>query len=538
MIDNSWWREAVFYHIYPRSFRDSNGDGVGDLRGIIEGLDYLEWLGVDAVWLSPFFPSPMVDFGYDISDFRNVDPIFGTLADFDALLEDAHGRGIRVIIDQVIHTASSSHPWFRESRSSRSNPKADWFIWRDPAPDGGAPNNWLSFFSGRETESAWEYAAERDQYYLRVFSREQCDLNLRNPAVQREMEQVLRFWLDRGVDGFRLDSVSALFKDESLRDFPRRSSIYEASSFSALAAYFVDQVLERPENLLAVEKIRSVMDDYTPERVAIGESASEKGIISYLDYSSPGRLNMAFNFQYLNAAALDPRAGQETVRETERIYDTRAWPCYVLGHHDGQRLLSRIDPEGRHDTDRLAKLYAAWLLTLRGTPFIYYGEELGLRNTEVPFDRLQDPFGINIWPQPGRDVCRTPLPWSDAPHAGFSSAEPWLPLGADAETRNIDAQREESDSVLAFYRELLRIRKASPALRSGRFEELVTAEDQLRFRRSLPEERITVCLNFSDAPLALEGLPQGEILLASAPLDATEGSPLLQAWGVLLLREA
>lgn len=518
---SEWWKDAVFYHIYPRSFMDSNGDGVGDLAGITSRLGYLKWLGADAIWLSPVYRSPMADFGYDISDFYDIDPLFGTMEDFDRLLAETHRLGMKLVMDQILHTTSSRHLWFVESSSSRTNPKADWYIWKDPAPDGGRPNNWISFFSGKEPDPAWKWVPERGQYYLHMFNSEQCDLNLRNPEVRAELEKVLRFWLDKGVDGFRLDSVCVYFKDPKFRDFPVRSTAYAASSFSALSKYFVDHVLERPENLLALERIRELLDEYAPERVAIGESASEKGIQSYLEFSSPGRLHLAFNFEFLNTVCLDAAKTASVVSRTDSLFDSRAWPCYVLGHHDGERLLSRVNRDRAVPDAAAAKLMAALLLTIRGTPFIYYGEELGMTDTPIPFDRIVDPFGKAVWPAPGRDVCRTPMQWDDGPAAGFTAGEPWLPVNENRNTVNVRGEAADDSSVLAWYRRVIAVRRERSALRRGRQEILSSSDNVLVIRRSFEHDTVLSVLNFANdsRTVRLEG---GSTVLAGTHRSSGE----------------
>lgn len=533
----SWWKEAVFYHIYPRSFNDSNDDGVGDLAGIISKMDYLQWLGVDAIWLSPIFPSPMADFGYDVSDFQGIDPLFGDMKTFDKLLAEAHRRGIKVVLDQICHNVSSRHPWFLESKESRTNSKADWFIWHDPGEEGGPPNNWLSFFSGKKPESAWEWVPERGQYYLHLFSKDQCDLNLRNPDVQRALELVLRFWLEKGVDGFRLDSVSVYFKDPSLHDYPKRSVPYEPSSFSALSQYYVDINLERPENLLALERIRAITDEYKPERVTVGESASEKGILAYLDISGPGRLNLAFNFEFLNTVGLDARANYEVLRRTEELFDTRAWPCYVYGHHDGSRFLSRILGEDMTQRKPVAKLMAAFLLTLRGTPFIYYGEELGMVNTPVPFDRLVDPFGKAIWPAPGRDVARTPMQWNNSQYCGFSEVEPWLPVNTGDLETNVAHEQQDRFSVLSFYRSMLGVRKQRPELRYGGVRLYEPVGQAMEYERYTDSSRLTVVLNFADRPQPVDRFGTTAVVIGTHRKtgERIAGDLLLQPYEAIVL---
>ncbi len=514
--DLPWWKGAVFYQVYVRSFQDTNGDGIGDLPGVLARLEYLQWLGVDAICLSPIFPSPMADFGYDVTDLCGIDPLFGALEDFDALIGEAHRRGIRVIIDQIYHAVSSRHPWFAESSSSRGNPKADWFIWRDPQPGGRPPNNWLSFFSGMQPEPAWQWVETRGQYYLHLFSADQCDLNLGHPDVQRELEAVMRFWLARGVDGFRLDSISVYFKDPAFRDYPPREELFAAASFSALSRYHVDGNLDRPESLLAAERIRSILDEYRPERMAVGECASEIGAPAYLELSKPGRLQLAFHFELLNAAGLDAALLKSVVDRTDRLFGGRAWPCYVLGNHDVQRLLSRV--LARHPgvpARPAAKVFAALLLTLRGTPFLYYGEEIGLANTHVPADRVQDPFGKAIWPEPGRDVSRTPMQWDRSPNAGFSAVQPWLPTQDAGSSPDVASQRRDPSSVLGFYRSLLRLRKQRIELVRGRYLPGPAGSGVFSCSRQDRSSASDIYLSFNPAPVSHPLRRPGRVLLGT-----------------------
>jgi alpha-glucosidase len=490
-VREPWWKSAVIYQVYPRSFQDGNGDGVGDLGGLIARLDYLSWLGVDAIWLSPIFPSPMVDFGYDVSDYCAVDPVFGSLDDLRRLLDEAHRRGLRVILDQVLNHTSDQHPWFRESASSRDNPKANWYLWVDGPPDT-PPNNWRSFFGG----GAWKYEPRRGQHYLHLFAPEQPDLNWRNPEVKRALFDVLRFWLDLGVDGFRLDVVNLFFKDEKLRDNPPRRGPASPVEFWNFHHVFVR---DRPETLLAVEELQALCESYG-DRVTIGEVATDLGLGQYVEYTKPARLNLAFNFDFKHTSIFQARAFEEQVRLCEAAFRDVAWPSYVLGNHDTRRVLSRLcagpSPLGR------ARVLAALLLTVRGTPFIYYGEELGMEEADIPFERIVDPQGKNLWPHhAGRDGCRTPMQWDGSPRAGFSTVEPWLPVPESARQVNVAAQRDQTGSLLSYYRELLALRRRSPALLLGELRLLeAPARDLLVYLRQHEQEQKLVVLSFSDHP--------------------------------------
>ena len=407
-----WWRGAVIYQVYPRSFADSNGDGIGDLRGLTDRLDYIAGLGVDAVWISPFFTSPMRDYGYDVADYCGVDPMFGTLADFDAVVARAHALGLKVVIDQVYSHTSDQHPWFAESRSGRSASRADWYVWADAKPDGSPPNNWQSLFVG----PAWTWDARRGQYYLHNFLREQPDLNLLNPAVQQALLGVARYWLDRGVDGFRVDAVSHFTHDPALRDNPPRDGGPRTRpvDFQRLL-YNAD----RPETLVFLEKLRGVLDEY-PDRFALGEiGGPDSADRSFADYLGSDRLHTAYSFLFLRADAPTPAFVRGAVLEWERLH-AGGWPTWVFSNHDAPRAVSRWGGSG--PPDQYAKLLNALLLALRGSVCLYQGEELGLPQAHVPFERLRDPEAIANWPRTlGRDGARTPIPWrADLAHGGFS----------------------------------------------------------------------------------------------------------------------
>jgi len=481
-----WWKHGVIYQIYPRSFMDSDGDGVGDLEGIRSRLDHLAWLGVDALWISPCFPSPLADFGYDVSDYCDIDPRFGTLADFDRLLADAHARGIRILLDLVPNHSSSEHAWFQESRASRASTKRDWYVWRDPKPDGSPPNNWVAVFGG----PAWTFDAATGQYYLHSFLPEQPDLNWRNPAVVDAMHGVVRFWFERGVDGFRIDVVHRIAKDPKLRDNP---VLDPAQGFGG-QRHVHDE--NHPDVHRLLRGLRRLANRY-PERAYVGEVylLNPAEVARY--YGRNDELHLAFNFSFLHA----PWSAAAFRRETERFQrfvGSHGWPDHVLSSHDAPRHASRYD----HPTLGEARTRGAalMLLTLRGTPFLYQGEEIGMRNVPVPAERLQDPLAWRLHPNLSRDPSRTPLPWQPGPGAGFTSGEPWLPLGADADARNVAVQRSDPTSLLHLYHDALALRKRTPALQRGRYVPRPAPKDVFAFERTHGAERAVVALNFADAP--------------------------------------
>lgn len=508
MAETRWWQHGIIYQVYPRSFQDSNGDGIGDLEGIGRRLDYLCWLGVDAVWISPIFPSPMVDFGYDIADYCGIDPIFGTLADFDRLLAEAHARGLKVILDFVPNHTSDRHPWFQESRSCRSNPKRNWYIWRDPAPDGGPPNNWLANFGG----SGWEYDAATGQYYYHAFLKEQPDLNWRNAEVRSAMYDALRFWLDRGVDGFRVDVIWHLMKDDQFRDNPPNPAWqpHQANVDRLLQRYSCD----RPEIHDVVAEMRAVLDAYS-DRVLIGEIYLPiERLVAYYGRDMRGA-HLPFNFQLI-FAAWNAEAICRIVQQYEAALPPGGWPNWVLGNHDQKRIATRVGTTQ-------ARLAAMLLLTLRGTPTLYYGDELGLENVDIPPDCVQDPWERN---EPGlglgRDPARTPMPWDASEKAGFTTATPWLPLNSDCRTRNVALLASEPRSILTLYRRLTALRRERTALHSGHCMAIRSDNAVLTFeRRGQAAERLLVALNFGEAPQRLT-LPEhaGLVrLLLSSGLD-------------------
>ncbi len=460
-----WWKRAVFYQIYPRSYQDSNGNGIGDLPGITARLDHLAGgdnsLGVDAIWISPFYPSPMKDFGYDVSDYTDVDPRFGTLADFDALLGEAHARGLRVIIDLVINHTSDEHPWFADARRSRSAPRHDWYLWY---PDR-RPNNWVSIF---ELRSAWWHNRPTDEYYYGSFTRHQPEVNWRNPELRRAMFDVMRFWLDRGVDGFRLDAVNSYIKDDKLRSNPY--TLRPIPGFFQRHIYDINQ----PETIDICREMRAVTDEYD-NRMMIGEVFVDNiDLAASFHGPNADALHLASNFNFL----YQPWSARNFAAAARAWYGPlppEAWPNFVLSNHDQPRHYSRYARGA--ETDARARVAAAMLLTLKGTPFLYYGEEIGMHNVRIPRGRLQDPLGRRTWPlRFGRDPERTPMQWDDSPTAGFTAGTPWLRLADDYRSVNVAAQRDDPDSLFSFYRRLLQLRHEKEALHSGEIDFLVEGE--------------------------------------------------------------
>ena len=504
-----WWRDGVIYQVYPRSFADSNGDGVGDLEGIRSRLDHLAWLGVDGIWISPFFSSPMKDFGYDVADYCDVDPLFGSLADFDRLLDDAHARGIRVILDFVPNHSSDQHPWFLDSRSSRTSSKRDWYVWRDPAPQGGPPNNWVAIFGG----SAWEWDAATGQYYLHSFLMQQPDLNWRNPELERAMHDVLRFWLDRGVDGFRIDVAHRIAKDPELRSNP----LVEGSSDPGYGGQHHLYDEDHPDLHALYRRMRRLVDAYD-ERVLIGEVflMDPARVAKY--YGDGDELHQGFNFSLLSGAWSGERFKHEALRFQAAV-PPLGWPNQVLSNHDVHRHATRYEhPELGEARARLAALL---LLLLRGTPFLYYGEEIGMRCVWIPENRLRDPIAFTLHPSLTRDPERTPMQWDGTPFAGFSSTEPWLPIHYDSTHRNVEKQRDDASSLLQLYRALIALRAAHPALSRGEQRALPAPHDVFAFERTHGGERFVVALNFGDAPTVVS-LGQGPPLSGLHSRSANE----------------
>jgi alpha-glucosidase len=504
MSDPNWWRGAVIYQIYPRSFLDTDGNGVGDLPGIIAKLDYVAGLGVDAIWIGPFFKSPMADFGYDIADYREVDPLFGTMADFDRLLEKAHALGLKVMIDQVLSHTSNAHAWFRESRENRTNAKADWYVWADARDDGAPPNNWMSLFGG----VAWRWEPRRGQYYLHNFLAVQPDLNFHNPQVRAAALDNLRFWLDKGVDAFRLDAINFCFHDAALRDNPpkppekRIGRGFSPDNPYAFQYHYHNNT--QPENLGFLEDLRRLTDAY-PGAATLGEISSEDSLATMAEYTRAGRLHMAYSFELL---VDDFSAGY--IRHTVETFEAKigeGWPCWAVSNHDVARAASRWG--GAAPAPDFVKLLAALVGSLRGSVCIYQGEELGLPQAEVPFEALQDPYGIAFWPTfKGRDGCRTPMPWRDDDDAGFSHGKPWLPVPAAHRERAVARQEADADSPLHAFRRFLRWRKTQPALVLGDIHFLDADEPALMFTRSHRGETLLAAFNLGAAPICIP-VPHG-----------------------------
>jgi alpha-glucosidase len=503
----AWWRDGIFYQVYPRSFQDSDADGVGDIKGVIQRLPYLESLGIDAVWLSPIFPSPMADFGYDISDYTGIDPLFGTMEDFDALIEAAHGRGLRVILDLVPNHTSDQHPWFVESRGSRDNPKRDWYIWRDGRPDGGAPNNWLSEFGG----SAWQHDAATDQYYYHAFLKQQPDLNWRNPAVREAIFDVMRFWLARGVDGFRVDVLWHLIKDAEFRDNPQNPHYVEGRPphEKILTQYSTDQ----PEVHEVIAGMRSVVDEFSG-RVLIGEIYLPlQRLVAYYG-NDLGGAHLPFNFALLSTL-WSARSIERIIADYEAALPDGAWPNWVLGNHDRPRVASRVGQEQ-------ARVAAMLLLTLRGTPTLYYGDEIGMHQVPIAPDQVRDPFernvpGIGV----GRDGCRTPMQWDATDNAGFSAGVPWLPLADDFAHENVVNLEADTKSILSLYKALIALRGKLPQLVTGTYEPVAAQGDLLLYRRKSNGQAVTVALNLGAEPVSVtsSSIGFGSKILLSTFLD-------------------
>ena len=502
-----WWERGIIYQIYPRSFMDGNGDGIGDLAGIRQRLDYLAWLGVDAIWISPIYPSPMVDFGYDVSNYTDIDPLFGTLQEFDALLADVHARDMKLLLDYVPNHTSDRHPWFIDSRSERSSPKRNWYIWRDPAPGGGPPNNWRSNFGG----GAWEWDEKTGQYYYHAFLKEQPDLNWRHPEVQRAMLDVLRFWLGRGVDGFRVDVMHHLVKDIEFRDNPPNPDF--RPGMSPYRELLTTHTADLPEVQEIVAQMRGVIENYV-DRMLVGEIyLPVERLMAY--YGASGRgAHLPFNFQLIRL----PWKAKEIAAAVDRyeaLLPSYAWPNWVLGNHDK----SRIDTRAGAPQARVA---AMLLLTLRGTPTMYYGDEIAMHDVAIPPHQVQDPFEKNV---PGlglgRDPVRTPMQWDKSRAAGFTTGQPWLPIADDCAMNNVAVLRCQSASILSLYRRLIELRRSEPALSVGDYAALPSGEDLMAYMRKVGERRLLIVLNFAAAArrFNLSELQAGASLLLSTCLD-------------------
>jgi len=482
-----WWQDGIIYQIYPRSFQDTNGDGIGDLRGIINKLDHLKWLGIKAVWISPIYPSPMADFGYDISDYTGIWPVFGNMADFDELLQEVHKAGMKLILDLVPNHSSDEHPWFLESRSSRDNPKRDWYIWKDAKPDGSPPNNWLSVFGG----PAWEWDEKTKQYYYHAFLLKQPDLNWRNPEVEKAMHDIMRFWLDKGVDGFRVDAMWHMVKDAQWRDNPKNPEYkeYMATYEQLLPVYSTDQ----PEMHDIVARMRQVLDQYD-ERLMIAEIylPVHKLVAYYGTHQKEAHL--PFNFMLISLP-WDSRQIAAGIDEYEGALPTGDWPNWVIGNHDQPRITSRVG-QGQ------AGIAAMLLLTLRGTPTIYYGDEIGMRDVPIPPEEVRDPQGINM---PGknlsRDPERTPMQWDDSTNAGFTKGEPWLRIDRSYVRRNVQAQRGDNHSPLVLFKKLITLRQQEQSLCTGAYRPVYSDHQMIAYiRQAEGQPAFLIVLNLTHRP--------------------------------------
>jgi alpha-glucosidase len=517
MHPHTWWQTGVIYQIYPRSFLDSNRDGIGDLAGITSKLDYLHWLGVDALWLSPIYPSPMADFGYDISDYTAVHPLFGTLQDLDTLLHQAHQRNLKLILDFVPNHTSDEHPWFQQSRSSRTNEKRDWYIWRDPAPGGGPPNNWTSRFSG----SAWQFDEPTGQYYLHLFDVKQPDLNWRNPRVRQAMYDILRFWLDRGIDGFRVDVLWMLLKDEQFRDNPMNPQWKPGDPPNT------QQIGRYTEDLPGIHEIvremRAILDHYG-ERVLIGEIYLPLARLMPYYGEQLDEAHLPFNFQFVTMPTWEAGAVRQVVDAYESALPQGAWPNWVLGNHDRPRIATRVGREQARTAQML-------LLTLRGTPTCYYGDELEMQAIPIPLELMHDPKGKEH-PEHSRDPQRTPMQWDSSPNAGFCppGVTPWLPVAGDYHTYNVAVEQRDPRSFLTLARTLLTLRRTLPALSVGSQQSVDQPNPNcFVYQRQHSDQRCLVALNFSaqDQVVTLPGQGQGRLLL-STYLDREGPIPLLE----------
>jgi alpha-glucosidase len=509
-----WWHKGIIYQVYPRSFQDSNDDGIGDLRGIIRRLDYLKWLGIKAIWISPIYPSPMADFGYDITDYTNIDPVYGSMKDFDELLGEVHSRDMKIIMDLVPNHTSDQHPWFVESRSSKDNPKRDWYLWYDALPDGSPPNNWLSVFGG----TAWEWDEKTSQYYYHAFLKEQPDLNWRNQEVREAIYNVIRFWLDRGVDGFRVDVLWHLIKDKQLRDNPKNPGYEEHMSTydQLLPVYSTDQ----PEVHEIVREMRSILNKYK-ERLLIGEIYLPiHKLVTYYGNDSNGA-HLPFNFMLISLP-WDSRKIAAFIDEYESALPVNAWPNWVLSNHDQPRVISRV---GFHQ----ARIAAMLLLTLRGTPIMYYGDEIEMSDVPIPFDEVQDPQGKNM---PGknlsRDPSRTPMQWDNSVNAGFTWGKPWLRVDKKFHRVNVALQKNDPYSMLSFYKRLIGLREKEECLMMGSYKPLFSDNQVIAFfRQSEGKPGFLIVVNLSHRPCYFTPEHfnmEGKIEISTSP--EMEGTPV------------
>ncbi|WP_031193734.1 alpha-glucosidase family protein [Mesorhizobium sp. L2C066B000] len=531
-VDRDWWRGAVIYQIYPRSYQDSNGDGIGDLKGIIRRLPYIASLGVDAIWISPFFKSPMKDFGYDVSDYCDVDPMFGTLADFDALVAEAHHLGLKVMIDEVLSHTADNHPWFKESRASRGNPKADWYVWADARPDGTPPNNWLSIFGG----SAWQWDTSRQQYYLHNFLSEQPDLNFHNLEVQDALLDVTRFWLERGVDGFRLDTINFYFHSQGLENNPPLPP-EERNDQTAPAVNpynYQDHIYDksRPENLAFLERFRALLDEY-PAAAAVGEVGdSQRGLEVVAAYTAGGkRVHMCYSFDFLAPEKISAAKVRQVLEAFGKVASD-GWSCWAFSNHDVMRPASRWAAD-EADPAAYLKVISALLMSLRGSVCLYQGEELGLGEAELQFEDLQDPYGIRFWPEfKGRDGCRTPMVWdATASNAGFSTAKPWLPVPGKHLSQAVNVQQGDAASLLEHYRRFLGFRRQHPALAKGDIEFIESEGDTVAFTRREGNEQIVCVFNLASKPAEVDLGGQALLPLAGHGFSGQSGTGSIRLGG-------
>lgn len=520
--DYLWWQKGIVYQVYPRSFQDTNGDGVGDLQGIISRLDYLKWLGVNAIWISPIYPSPMKDFGYDISDYTAIHPMFGDMTDFDHLLTEVHQRDMKLILDFVPNHTSDQHPWFLESRSSPDNPKRDWYIWHDARPDGSPPNNWLAMFGG----TAWEWDEHTGQYYYHAFLKEQPDLNWRNPEVQQAMFDVLRFWLDRGVDGFRVDVMWHMIKDAQFRDNPPnpRYESHMATYEQLQPVYSTDQ----SEVHDIVRDMRALLDQY-PERMMIGEIyLPVDKLVTYYGRDNNGA-HLPFNFLLLNMP-WDARQISSAIDQYEGALPPNGWPNWVLSNHDQPRITSRVGKQQ-------SRVAAMLLLTLRGTPTIYYGDELGMLDVPIPANEVKDPQGLNMPDKHlSRDPARTPMQWDDSKHSGFTTGKPWLRLGRNYAHRNVTRQQKHHYSMLALYHRLIALRQSEPALMVGNYVPIHADKQMIVYiREAMTGSRFLIALNLSHRPCYFTAKHhdlKGKVEIATAPgLEGTDIHNVINLYG-------
>ncbi|MEP5152312.1 alpha-amylase family glycosyl hydrolase [Planktotalea sp.] len=527
-----WWRGAVIYQIYPRSFQDSTGSGTGDLKGIADRLPHIADLGVDAIWISPFFKSPMADFGYDVSDYCDVDPMFGTLADFDHLVSAAHALNLKVMIDLVLSHTSEEHPWFAQSRSTKDNAKSDWYVWSDPKPDGTPPNNWLSIFGG----SAWQWDARREQYYLHNFLTSQPDLNFHTPAVQDALLDVAQFWLDRGVDGFRLDTINFYVHDAELRDNPALPPEERNATIAPSVNPYNHQIhlysKNRPENFAFLWKLRALMDQYGA--AAVGEVGdAQRGLEIMGEYTAGDDLmQMCYAFEFLSKEQPTAARIAEVLTKVDDVASD-GWACWAFSNHDVERHISRWTL-----SDAAARLMTTLIHCLRGSVCLYQGEELGLAEAEVAFEDLQDPYGIEFWPEyKGRDGCRTPMVWQNSnSHGGFTDATPWLPVSEAHLHKSVAAQTEDPSAMLHHYRAAIALRRAHPALSAGEHSDLGSTGSVLHFKRTLGQADLFCAFNLSDTEAGIS-LPDGQWSqighdLGSAPI--TNSVVKLAPWQPLL----